>query len=128
MRDIRSELAIVQAMEPNVVAATDTSDPIDLRGYNAALVVVSTGAIAGAGNYTAKMQHSHTTTGGDFIDVTAAEQLGAFPAVLAENSVVRVGYKGARRYIRTLVTKNSGTSIAADVLVIKGHGANQPEA
>lgn len=128
MRDIHSELTVVQATKPQVLAATDTSAAIDLRGYNAALAVVNTGAIVSAGDFTTKLQHSDTTTGGDFVDVPAGDLMGAFPASLAADSVYRVGYKGAKRYLRTVTTKNSGTSIAAGIVILKGHGFNQPEA
>ena len=128
MKDLRSKIAAVAATKPAVLAATETSAPIDLQGYNSAVVIVSTGAIAGAGDYTTKLEHSDTTTGGDFTAVAAGDLLGAFPASLAADSVYRVGYKGPKRYIRAVTTKNSGTSIAAAVLVVKSNGFNQPEA
>lgn len=129
MKDTHSAFGLVSALVPQVLAATDTgATPIDLQGFNSALVIVNTGAVAGAGNYTAKLQHSHTTTGGDFVDVTAADLIGAFPAVLVENAVVKVGYKGSRRFLRTVVTKNSGTSIAAGIVIARGHPYDAPVA
>lgn len=129
MKDTYSDFGLVSAMVPQVLAATDTgATPIDLQGYNSALVIINTGAVAGAGDYTAKLQHSDTTTGGDFADVTAADLLGEFPASLAENSVYKVGYKGAKRYLRTVVTKNSGTSIAAGIVIARGHPYDAPVA
>lgn len=129
MKDTHSDFGIVAALVPQVLAATDTgATPIDLRGFNSALVIINTGAVAGAGDFTAKLQHSDTTTGGDFTDVTAADLLGAFPAKLAENSVYKVGYKGSKRYLRTVVTKNSGTSIAAGIVIARGHPYDAPVA
>lgn len=129
MKDTYSDFGIVSALVPQVLAATDTgANPIDLQGFNSALVIINTGAVAGAGDFTAKLQHSDTTTGADFVDVTAADLLGAFPASLAQNLVYKVGYKGSRRYLRTVVTKNGGTSIAAGIVIARGHPYDAPVA
>lgn len=126
MKDLHSHLAAVQALAPAVVSATATADPIDLQGFNSAEVIVLTGAIVSAGDFTVSLEHSDTTTGGDFTAVTGADLLGAFPASLAADSVYRVGYVGAKRYVRTVATKNGGTSIAAGIVVIKGHASDTP--
>ena len=88
----------------------------------------NTGAVAGSGNFGAKLQESDTTTGGDFTDVAAADQLGAFPAALAASTTYRVGYIGSKRkrYIRVVLTKASGTSIAAGAVAILSHGEREP--
>ena len=56
MRDIAHNLGVVQALVPQVLAATDTSAAIDLLGFNSAMVVINTGAIVSSGNFTAKLQ------------------------------------------------------------------------
>ncbi|PWR24221.1 hypothetical protein [Zavarzinia aquatilis] len=128
MRDLTHSIGPVQAVKPVVLTATDTSAAVDLAGFNAAGIVVSTGAIAGSGDFTAKLQESDTTTSGDFDDVAAGDLIGSFPASLAADSTVKVGYVGNKRYVRTVVTKNSGTSIAASVVVIRGHADTRPVA
>jgi len=128
MKDLYSGLGLIQALAPAVVAATATATAIDLQGFNSALVVVNTGAIAGSGDYTTKLQESDTTTGGDFEDVAEGDLIGSFPASLEADSVVKVGYRGTKRYIRTVTTKNSGTSIAAGIVVVKGDPADAPVA
>jgi hypothetical protein len=128
MKDLYSGLGVVAALAPVVVAATATSAAIDLQGFNGALVVVNTGAIVSAGDYTTKLQESDTTTSGDFTDVAAANLLGAFPASLEADSVVKVGYVGGKRYVRTVTTKNGGTSIAAGIVVVKGFPSDAPVA
>jgi hypothetical protein len=126
MREIYSEVGLVQSLAPVVLSATDTGAAIDLSGYDSALVVVSTGAIVGSGDFTSKLQESDTTTSGDFTDVAAANLVGTFPASLAAASVVKVAYSGTKRYIRVVTTKNSGTSIAAGVNVLRGHALTGP--
>lgn len=128
MIDLHSKLGVVQALAPAVVAATATGNPIDLRGFSSALAVITTGAVVGDGDFTVKLQESDTTTSGDFTDVAASNLLGSFPASLEATSTYKVGYKGSKRYIRTVTTKNSGTSIAAAIAVVRGHASDAPVA
>lgn len=128
MKDTYSDMAVVQALAPAVISATNTGSALDLQGFNAATVVVNTGAIAGSGDYTTKLQESDTTTSGDFTDVASADLIGSFPASLAADSTYKVGYRGTKRYLRQVTTKNSGTSIAAGIVLIKGYGHDNPQA
>jgi hypothetical protein len=128
MRDLASNLGIVTAIVPAVQSATATSAAIDLLGFGSAAVVVHTGAIASAGDFGAKVQESDTTTSGDFTDVAAGDLVGTFPATALADSVTKVSYIGHKRYIRVVLTKAGGTSIAAGALVIKGHAETRPVA
>jgi hypothetical protein len=125
-RDISNNIGVVQAVVPQILAATDTGAAIDLAGFESAALIVTTGAIAGAGDFTAKLQHSDTTTAGDFVDAPAAQLVGTFPASLAQNSVVKVGYAGPKRYLRSVITKNGGTSIGIGAVIVKSHAASRP--
>ncbi|WP_174800983.1 hypothetical protein [Martelella limonii] len=126
MRDLVNNIGAVQALVPAVLSATATGPALDLIAFGSAALVINTGAIASAGDFTAKLQESDTTTSGDFTDVDADHLEGVFPASLEANAVVKVGYKGFKRYIRLVVTKNGGTSIAAGAVLIKGHAAERP--
>lgn len=128
MRDLVNNIGTVAALAPAVLTATATGAALDLIGFGSAAVVINTGAIASAGDFTAKLQESDTTTSGDFTDVAAGHIEGSFPTSLEESAVVKVGYKGFKRYIRLVVTKNGGTSIAASAVLIKGHAAERPVA
>ena len=128
MRDLVNNLGVVPVIAPAVLSATNTSDPIDLLGFDSAMVVINTGAIVSAGDFTAKLQESDTTTSGDFADVAAGGLIGTFPASLAAASVVKIGYRGFKRYVRLVTTKNGGTSIAAGAVVVKGRAVNRPVA
>ncbi|QQQ19829.1 hypothetical protein JIP62_07015 [Brevundimonas vitis] len=128
MKDLHSHLSPIAALIPAVQSATATSSAIDLQGFNSAEVLIQTGAIASAGDFTVKLQHSDTATSGDFADTASTDRLGSFPASLAADSVYRVGYKGGKRYVRTVVTKNGGTSIIAGITVLRGHPADGPVA
>lgn len=128
MRDLANNIGTVQAVAPAVLSATDTSAAIDLLGFASAAIVINTGAIVSAGDFTAKLQESDTTTSGDFADVAAAHLVGTLPATLEAASVYKQGYIGNKRYLRTVITKNGGTSIAAGAVIVKGHPAEAPVA
>ena len=128
MRDIVHNFGAVQALAPAVLAATTTGPAIDLLGFESAALVINTGAIVSAGDFTAKLQESDTTTSGDFANVADTALQGEFPASLEADSVVKVGYVGFKRYVRLVVTKNGGTSIAAGAVLVKGHAAQRPVA
>lgn len=114
---------IVASLAPAVQSATLKGSTVDLQGFGSALMVVNTGAIASDGLYDIRMQESDTTTDGDFSDVAAADLLGALPSGLAATSVYSQGYIGKRRYVRAVITKQSGTSIAAGAVFVLGHPA-----
>ncbi|MEM1287130.1 MAG: hypothetical protein AAGH60_02135 [Pseudomonadota bacterium] len=128
MRELSRTIGLVQTVAPAVLTANATGSAIDLQGFESATLVVNTGAVAGSGDFSIKLQESDTTSGGDFTDVAAAHLIGTLPATLEADSVVKQGYAGHKRYLRTLVTRNSGTSIAASATLIKGHAHERPVA
>lgn len=129
MRDLYHNLGAAQALAPAVQAAAINGAAISLAGFNSALIVLNTGAIVGAGDFGAKLQESDEA-GAGYTDVAAADQLGAFPATLAAGAAYRVGYIGSKRkrFIRIVLTKAGGTSIAAGAVAVLGHPALGPVA
>lgn len=125
-RDNYNNIGVSVAIAAAVLTVTTTSAGIDLAGFESATAVINTGAIAGSGNFTPKLQESSDNA--TFADVAAADLIGTFPAVLAASSIYKVGYKGAKRYIRLVLTLNSGTSITAAADIIKGHPKSAPAA
>lgn len=126
MRDLARNLAVQESIRPAVhSAATVTGETVDTRGFESAMVAITVGAVAGAGNVTPKMQHSlDGSTGWD--DVAAADLHGSFPAVLAANTTYKAGYRGGRRYVRAFGTLNSGTSVAYSAIVLLGNAGQRP--
>jgi hypothetical protein len=125
-RDLFSNIGVIASIAPAVLTATTNGTGADLRPYNSATVVINTGAIAGSGNFTPKLQESDDNAA--WTDVAAGDLLGTFPTALVASSAIKVGYKGTKRYIRPVLTLNSGTSIAADAVVIGGHANLAPVA
>jgi hypothetical protein len=126
MKDTYHDIKVVASLEPAVQAATLKGGAVDLQGLGSALLAVNTGAIASAGLYDIRIQESNTTTDGDFTDVVAADLLGTLPSGLAASSIYRQGYIGKKRYVRAVITKQSGTSIAAGAVFVLGHPALAP--
>lgn len=122
MSELKNSIAAVLALSPVVHTATKADATIvDLQGAGSATVVINTGAIAGAGDYTVSLRHGDASDLSGDAAATGDDLLGTFPATLAADSSYAVGYRGGKRYVRVVITKNSGTSIAAGAVVIKGH-------
>ncbi|ABA04742.1 hypothetical protein Nwi_1624 [Nitrobacter winogradskyi Nb-255] len=130
MRDIASNIGTVQALAPAVQSATIKGETVDTAGFESCAFVINTGATAGspAPSFTAKLQESDTTTDGDFTDVDATHLVGTLPDSLEESSTYKQSYIGHRKYARVVVTKNSGTSIAAGAVAVLGHARSRPVA
>lgn len=130
MKDTFHDNATVASLAPAVQSATLKGGAVDLQGFGSALMVINTGATAGspAPSFNMKMQESDTTTDGDFTDVVAADLLGDLPDSLSGASVYRQGYIGSKRYVRAVITKVSGTSIAAGAVFVLGSPALAPVA
>lgn len=128
MKDTYHDNKAVQAIAPAVITAAASGIAIALAGFDSALFAINTGAIVGAGDFAVKLQESDTTTEGDFADVAATDRLGSLPATLAANTTYRMGYIGSKRkkYVRLVVTKAGGTSIALGAVAILGHPALSP--
>ncbi|CEG09477.1 hypothetical protein BN961_02903 [Afipia felis] len=126
MFDTFHTTAVVPSLAPAVQTATLKGGTVDIANYNSALLVVNTGAIDSSGAYSIAIQESDTTTDGDFANVAADDLLGALPTTLAASTVYRQGYIGSKRYIRAVITKASGTSIAAGAVFVLGGSRLQP--
>lgn len=126
-KDLYSNFAQTVAVVPAVLTATNTSAGIDLAGFESAAVLINTGAIAGAGVFNVTLEESDAS-GSGFTAVPAAKIQGTLPTPLAASTVYKLGYLGDKRYIRTVLTLASGTSIVAGAVVLKGNARSKPSA
>lgn len=126
MKDLYSNIGVAPALAPAVQASATTTPALDLRGWGAVVYAVATGAVAGDGDFGVWIQHSDTTTGGDFVDVPDELVDSNAPYTLEANAGYRLGYKGSKRYVRLALTKEGGTSIAAGAVAILGQPAVAP--
>ena len=118
MRDLYSNITAVPAIAPAVQSASVDGTAVDLKDTSRVAFVLNTGAIVSSGDFSVKVQESDTTTGGDFTDVATAQVMTSAPATLEANTAYRFGYTGFKRYVRLVLTKAGGTSIAAGAVAI----------
>ncbi|MEF2071906.1 hypothetical protein [Consotaella aegiceratis] len=129
MRDIVNNIKAVVAAPSATRSASYTGDPVDLIGFDSAALVVNTGAVTGSGDMTVALQESDTTTSGDFTDVAADHLQGdGLTDPLEANSTTKIGYRGFKRYLRAVLTLNSGTSVSTGALFILGNAHDRPVA
>lgn len=126
-KDLFSNFGQTVAVVPAVLTATNTSAGIDLAGFESAAVLINTGAIAGSGVFNVTLEESDAS-GSGFAAVAASKIQGTLPTPLAASTVYKIGYLGAKRYIRTVMTLASGTSIVAGAVVLKGNARDKPTA
>ncbi|SKA26379.1 hypothetical protein [Consotaella salsifontis] len=129
MRDIVHNIKAVVAAASATRSASFTGDPVDLLGFDSVALVVNTGAVTGAGDMTVKLQESDTTTADDFTDVDPDHLQGdGLADPLEANSTTKIGYRGFKRYLRAVLTLNSGTSVSTGALFILGNAHDRPVA
>ena len=125
-RDIRNNTETLHSLEP-AIRPTGTYNGVgaDLRGISAAMVAVYFGAYTN-GTHTPALEHSDDDV--SYTAVPAADLDGSFTAVNSAggaNTVQRVGYRGAKRYIRAVMAVTSGATGAASAAFILREGASQ---
>lgn len=96
--------------------AAATGPAIDLSGARRAVFVVTTGAVAGDGDFGASLEESDD--GATWGPVPDGHIQSDAPATLAANAVYRLGYLGWRRHVRLSLTKEGGTSIQIGAVAI----------
>ena len=129
MRDLKNNLDGVGSIDPASITATTNGSGVDLRDYDGAMIVFQAGT-ADTGNgdetYTPSVEESDDNS--SFSAVAVSDLEGALVNMTA-NSVQRVGYKGAKRYVRAVLTLGGTTpSIDASALVVRGLPQQSPVA
>lgn len=128
MRDMMNNIHPVPAIAP-VVATDNTalvSAIIDTQNYDGCTFVITTGTLADAdATFAVTMDHSNVANMGSATDaVTAADLVGTYALAgftFADDGETRkIGYVGARRYVRLTVTPsgNAGNAPLAAVAIL----------
>lgn len=128
MFDIISDLNLTKGANQTLSGVTpNNSALIDMQGWSALSVYLSTGAVTDAGDangFTMKLQHSDTTVAGTFVDCTADEIIGANVQVTSDDddSILKggIGYRGGKRYVRAVITGTTGTNAVVYVQFLRG--------
>ena len=111
LRDLYSNCAASLSLAPAArVTGTLNGTGVDLRGYDAAMLVVTFGSYTD-GTHTPSVQHS--VDGTTYTAATASDLQGSFSAVSSAggaNTVQTVGYIGVQRYVRVVMTVTGATT------------------
>jgi len=128
MRDLKSNIKVVQSLVPISRTAAGNGVGVDTTGFNAVLVSFICGAIGGTATpaFTFEVQESADNT--TFTAVADADLRGAEPVVVAAGATATVSYVGYKRFVRAVLKTVSGTSPTLDcaAVVILGHPTNAP--
>lgn len=116
MRDMKNNVNAVKTLNPAAQNTNQSGFGVDLQGYEAAMAVVQSGVFTD-GAHIPKLQESDDNAA--YTDVASENLEGSFSAVTA-NAVQRVGYKGAKRYIRVFVTSSGATGAIYGAVILRG--------
>lgn len=141
MRDLHSNLGIVQSLDPAVTTSTRVGAPVDRQGYESVEHIVSLGVsgdtLSPSVSLSMKLEESEDGTNwtavvndsevlGAVVDGTGVFALVDDPA--EDGQAIAVGYVGDARYCRVQVeltgTHTNGTPVSA--LALLGHGGVRP--
>ncbi len=123
MQDLKNNISIATSLAPAARTASANGTGVDLSGFDSAVAVITPGAITD-GTHTPKLQESDDDT--TYTDVGAADLIGSFAAIAA-NTNQKVGYIGAKRFIRVVSTVAGATNGGVyGATVIRGHARNYP--
>ncbi|QGM46653.1 hypothetical protein [Methylocystis heyeri] len=126
MRDLYSNVGVVQALAPAVQSATVDTAAIDLEGFEGLAFIIETGALVGAAEFSVSLQDSADGTTFNAVDPTLVDSNA--PQYLAADASYKVGYRGFNRYVQAVLTLVSGTSLVIGVTALKGFPHSAPVA
>ncbi len=124
-RDLTSNIDVRSSLDPGDYTASANGAAVDLRGFESAAVAFVVGAVTD-GTHTPGVEESDDGT--TWQAVASADLSGAL-ANLASGVNQRVGYRGAKRYLRAVLTVAGATVGArAAAVVIRGNAVQRPVA
>jgi len=128
LRNHYRNIAVMPSLSPAArVNGTTNGTNIDLRGFDAAMIAVGFGAYTD-GTHTPTVQHS--TDNSTFTNVASTDLDGTLTAVSSTagaHAVQSVGYIGANRYVRVVMTVSGATTGAlSHAAVVVGAARNAP--
>ncbi len=137
MRDLLDGIHLARAVSPAAAVTDNTafvSQIVDRRGHDSLVFAILTGSLVDAdATFAVTMHHGDDPSLSD-ADIVPADQISGTLASAGfafgdDDEVRKVGYRGAKRYVRLTVTPsgNSGNAFVAAVAIL-GHPSMQPTA
>lgn len=142
MKDIHSGMTVAAIFGPVAMNADNTPAAIDLRGYDAAELILGIGiggiTFDGSNKIEFKLTHSDddstydAVTVADMVGLASVGSGGIIKSLVAAHSaaaVYRFGYRGGRRYLKLLAdfTGTHGSATPVFAAVAKMHGHDNPQ-
>lgn len=130
MRTIHDDIATVTTLPPATYDTTTPGTAVDTRGYDAVEVLLTLGEYADDSHV---LTIEDSSDGQVFTPAAAADIIGDWPDTLDDDThdegTIRVGYIGARRYVRvsTAVT-GTGTGSPYGAVIVLGLPKQAPVA
>jgi hypothetical protein len=127
LKDNHNVIDVLRAISPVSVAdnTAQVSQIIDLQGYTSLEFVILAGSLADAdATFTSLVEHGDAANMSDAATPAAADLLGtaaeASFVFSDDNKVFKIGYKGAKRYVRLTITpaNNASAALLAAVAVV----------
>jgi hypothetical protein len=133
-RDLYDAIKVTNASYPsNATGGGNTatvSAIIDMQGYNSLTFVVNTGSLADAdATFTALLEDGADSGLSDNAAVAAGQRLGPLPSFVFsdDNKMFKVGYVGAKRYVRLTITPANNTGdVYLQITAIQAGALKQP--
>jgi len=124
-RDLVNDIDLQTSLAPAAYTASTNGQGVDLRGFESAAIAFVAGTVTD-GTHTPSVEESDD---GSAWSAVAAADLDRSLANLASGTVQRVGYRGAKRHLRAVLTVTGATTGAvATAVVVRGNAAQQPVA
>lgn len=129
MKDLFNSLHPVRGIAPVSVAdnTAQVSEIIDLQGHDSLTWLIALGTLADAdATFAVTMEHGDQDNLSDAAPVSDADLLGTLPLAgftfADDNQTRKIGYRGARRYVRLTITPSGNTAAALmSALALLGH-------
>lgn len=136
MRDLHNNIKLSRAISPVLVTnnTAQVSQIIDTRGFGSLEFLIATGSLADTdATFTVLMEESDNSdlSGGNAVadaDLLGTEAAASFQFD-DDDEVRKIGYRGAKRYVRLTITpaNNTGNAYLAAV-AIQGKAGDNPVA
>ena len=125
MKANADNLSIAQLLVPATYKTNQNGSSVDLANVNANAIVVSVGAVTD-GTYAFALQDSPDNS--TWTAVAAGNMVGAFVGAAA-NTVQKVGYLGAQRYLRVVSTVGGSpsTGMALEIFAVLENKRKHPQ-
>jgi len=136
MRDLFSNVKIATLWDPIDLGSGNTekvSEIIDLQGFDSCVIHLAFGSIADAdATFTVLVEEGNSATLTDNAAVADADligtEVGATPLFSNDNTGFKIGYVGAKRYIRVTLTPAANTgAILTSAVAILGNPNQAPQ-